>query len=728
MTTTVITTYTAANTTGSELSHHTMLDETTPSTPTTGAMRDGFFLWWVVRGGAVIMEAQGPELPWGTVTNGDRVFGQAFDSAGNAGAIASYTYSIDEVWNFTYYIDPTTGSDSDDGYSEGNAKATWAGAWSQHVTDRASGEKARFLLKRGETFAATGIGSASWVVLGAYVGHLKVSTYGSGALPHCDLTTTGNGAAFVGGTLGGCSLTVDSIDIDGQDSDASASCLQMPTDPESGSTEAGLMFLNCNIERVNGVWIGHGPDASTSYAFKNRADFVLIQDCTVDDYSGAANGLPEALFTGYSTLAYGGLVRNTFGLVGGANGFCRGHRWRHVGIINNVWDRSTSAAGGAQSNVLRIGGGGDTDADDCAHHINIYGNQILEAREGIEIEHTNNANQWSWQDIWIHGNYIRLVNDGVGNNPISLAGGGGGSPSYSGRCTRIRIEANATLGVYPCVGITAIDPSTGGGNIESVRIVHNTHIAPYSTNTMICNVSSPGGGASTCIDNGSLTILGNYAWCASTGFTSNMFSLYDYLWIAASDYNHQRQAGGGTAWNNGTSLASWQGTTSLDANSTDGFTASHLLTNVGATTFDPTPTASLFAAGLEGYAGAVLFDYAGNLFDAAEPDAGAVQYGGSAPTGPDPGVATITSTIPGMTLGVVSGSLSAPLATLTSTIPGMTFAEVSGAFSTIPLATITDSLPGMTMAAVTGTLSSYFPQAPTPSAGRRRVRFTRFGF
>lgn len=650
MTTTVVTTYTAANTVGSELSHHTMLDETTPSTPTTGAMRDGFFLWAVVRASSVIMEAQGPELPWGTVQTGDRVFGRAFDSAGNAGAWVSYTYTVTETWDFTYYIDPTTGSDSDDGYSEGNAKATWAGAWAQHLTDRGANEKAQFLLKRGETFASTGISTVGWITLGAYVGHIKVGTYGAGAKPHLDIesSSAGNGYNFIAGTLGGCSVTVDSIAFDGQTSTGSGTVVQMPNDPESGSTEAGLLFLDCDIQRMNGVFIGHGPDAGTSYAFKNRADFVLIQDCTVADYSAHASA-PEALFAGYSTFAYGGLVRNTFGLCGTANGFARGHRWRHVGIINNTWDRSSSPdVTGGKGNTMRLGGGGDTDADDCAHHINVYGNNFIGVGEGVELEHTNNANQWSWQDIWIHGNRFTMdVTSASLGNPIAMGGGGGGSPDYSARLTRIRIEANAAYSAYPIVGISALDPSTGGGQIESVRIAHNT-VVLASQGTMFLSIATTAFGDSAYVDDGSLTVLNNYGWSAGTGFSSYAFIVHDPAWFAASDYNHFRQnSAGGTNWNAGgatNSLAAFQGL-GLDTNSSEGFTATHLLTNVTFAAFDPTPTASLFAAGYDGSPGAVLFDFAGNLFDAAEPDAGAIQFGGVAITDPDLGGAPASGVV-----------------------------------------------------------------------------------
>lgn len=655
MTTTVLTTNTAAIQTGSEHSNHNLLS----SVPDVGNPEDGYGIHWVYDGDTKLAEFRGLVVDWGSVTDGVTIYSQFIDQAGNAGAIVSYEYSIDELFTTTYYIDPTNGDDGSAGTGTGaSAKASWGSFWSTYTGSRSTNDKVQVLLKRGETFTTTGMSNSAWVQLSTYVGHLKVGTYGTGAQPHIDLPSdngggTTSGYQFIGGTAGGMSVTVHDIEVDGQNSDGTggtngAAFCQLPLDPVTGSTEAGLLFLGCTIGRVNGVCIGHGPDAATSYAFKNRADFVLMQGCTVDDYSGDLNPAPEGLFTGWATGAYIGFVANTILECGSANGFYRIHRHRYSSVLANTFDRSTSASGAPKANVIRIGGGGDTDSDDFAHDINVWGNLILEANEGVELEGVNSTDQWAFQDITVHGNIITIVEDyGFAGAAIAVGGGAGSSTTHSRRLTNIRVECNAVLGIYAVCAISAFEGSTSNvGKVESVIVAHNTNVLAYGQGTMFVSVATDMGGDSTAINDGAITCVGNYGWSAGSGFNSDPYSMYDPAWIGAADYNHVRQAtAGGITWN-GSGLSTWRSATSLDSNSTEGFTATHYLTDVTLADFDPTPTSSLHSAGMTGFAGAVVMDLYGKYFDAATPDAGAVQYDGSDPTPPDTGAPEPADTFP----------------------------------------------------------------------------------
>ena len=619
-TTTSMTVATADNQTGSEHSQFHLYS----STPDSGNVYDGYGLWWVVRSGSVIHRCKGLTFGWATTTDGDIIYGQYVDSSGVAGSQVSHTISISSSWDGTIYVDPTGGSNSNDGLSTGAPKATWggaSGAYAAYTGARSSTEKWRILLKAGETHPNTSITTASWVALGTTAGHLHVGSYDTGAKPIVSLGTTGSdGGHFVTGGCGLLTLTVTNLAITGSDTtNNSIAVMNIDGSLQTGSTECGILFENCDVTGTCGGWIGVSYDES----YRGRYDFAAVVGCTVTDYG---DNTTSHLFFGWGWAAYLLFQRNTIsGTLSSANGFLRGPGWRYACLDGNTFDRSGATM---EYNVFRMSGGGDSDADDVTHRNNIYGNSFIECGEGIELEHTNDPAQCTWQDILIHGNYFTMTVGAI-NYCVGIAGGGG---NYSGRATRIRIECNAGWGYLPMVGLIAETPATTDtGHIESVRIAHNTMVIS-GQGTMLLTVVG-----SDTIDDDSLTLTGNYCWASGSGYTSRLMAV-DPAWVVASDYNHILQSSaGGIEWNTSTSLATWQGATSLDANSSSGFSATHRLTDVTQSAFDPTPTASLFTAGFDGDPGAVYLDFNGDYFDASEPDAGAIQYGATSPDEPSGG-------------------------------------------------------------------------------------------
>lgn len=623
------------------------------STPDSGAVENGIVLFWAYRGVTLLDSWVGLVGGHATLEDGDIVYAQYIDGAGVAGDIVSYTFVVDQAWDGTLYMSSINGDDGYDGLSgtdDGGGvgpKATWDAVHDLYLASRAAGEKWRILVEAGSTVATTGMSTTAWCTLGSTTGHLHVDMYGSGAKPAFAGAASSTGSVFCSAQFGAMTATFANIAYDGTSSAGSNYFVDGQGAPITASTEANVCVINCDITRVNNVYVG--PYA-TGYD-PSRIDFHAWVDNTTDDFAGNAGHFYGNLTSAACVLFMGSESSQQ----GGANGFWRSNRCRYTAIINNVWDRAT----GFDTNVFRMGGGEDTVADDKAYRNLVHGNQFLGCNEAIEIEAALHPDEVSFEDFDLIGNYI--TQDAGVNYPIAF---GGTNDDVSLRLTRIRVLCNQSnsdwLGLS---GIAQDGSTTDTGHVESVLYAHNTAVIRGNGGIgVLLNMIG-----STNIDNGSLSFFSNLLVTTGTGTGQRVLGSMTSSWVAASDYNHIVTAGGSIEWSNGISVATWQGL-GFDANGTTSTSGTHNLTDLTFAAFDATP-ASGTGPQIGTGGGTVYIDAAGNLF---VDDAGAFEYGGSAPDAP--------------TSGGVSGTGAATLPLLTGAGQGSPVLVGIGA-ATLPLLT-----------------------------------------
>lgn len=619
-TTTTLTTFEPGNSTGSLQVQVSLYN----STPDSGNVEDGCGLFWVYRPGVgVIHRWTGMVGGWATRNNGDILFAQYIDGAGVAGAIVSYTFVILNTWDGQLYVDTSWGGTESGTISE--PYSTYAAAYAAYLSARVADDKWQLLVKRGETFDGTGLATTSWMALSTTVaGHLEVSSYGTGAKPAITIATSGNGSVFANGPYGVQTLTLADLDVTGAGSGTGSQFCNFNTTPVSGSTEANICVLDCDVIGCDLVYVGSLSGSASSFSGDTqRIDFHAVIGCTFDDW-GALNGGHG--FTNLSAAAYILMMDCTWLDQIDANGFTRNNRNRYTAYINNTYDRSGSSF---KLNVFRLGGGEDTAADDCCKRVCITGNRFIDCGEGIEVEPAQHPYEVSYEDVEILYNYF--TQSAAVNYAIAISGVDDNS---SHRITRMRIIGNQSNSDWlPLIGIVTGGAVTDTGHIESLLAANNTSVIRGSAGLgCLANVN---GSSTARVDAGALRFHNNLAVATGSGglFLSDGGGAITESKIASSNHNHFVTNGGSPDWTASTSLATWQGG-GKDANSTASNSGSHNLTDVTVADFDARPASGTGPQIDTGDGTTVYVDADGNLF---VDDAGAFEDGGVPPTAPTVG-------------------------------------------------------------------------------------------
>ena len=617
--TTTLTAFEPGNSTGSLHVNFSLYS----STPDSGNVYDGMGDFYVVRSGSVIHRWRGLVGGFATAQDGDILYAKYYDSSGVAGDFASYTFTLASTWDGTLYVDSGWGGTQSGTLAE--PYATFAAAQSAYAGAFSANEKWRILLKRGGTYTSTGLASTNWITLSSTAHHLELGDYDSGAKPALTLTTSGNGSCLVGGPMGAQTLTLKNLAVTGAGSGTSSQFVNCNTTPVASSTEANVTALDCDVVGCELIYVG---PYSTGYT-PNRIDYHAMVGCTFDDWGATGGGHAH---TNLSAAAYVLMLDCTWLEQIDANGFIRNNRLRYSAYINNTFDRTGSTF---KYNVFRLGGGGGTVSDDTAHHVLVSGNQFLECDEAIEIEAAQHDDECRWAYIDVLDNHIYQTTSPL-NFPINF---GGESGTVSLELIKVRVLGNQAWSVYPMVGIGLGGDTADTGHIESLLIANNT-VVISGINTTLLQFGGTNA-VSTVVDSASVTLKNNYAYCTGGGGTAKLIEDFanagagvtTVAMFTGCDNNFIRTASGSLGWWRSSNLAAWQSASSQDGSSNIDTSSSHNLTSITASTFDARP-ASGTGPQIGTGDGTVLIDADGNLF---VDDAGAFEYGGSAPMEPSGG-------------------------------------------------------------------------------------------
>ncbi len=601
------------------------------STPTTGNMndRDAQGQWRVVRGGTIIhRQNKVLDFQW-LGLNGDKVYARAVDKAGNAGDWEVYTYTVtaNTAADWVRYVD-TSGNDSTGDGSIGTPWATFTKAVTEAQTALTSGQVGVIYLSDDQSWAHTSTafsGSNSTSCL------IRVVRRGNGTNPPA-LTFSANINGFTVGKRG--VLQIDGVNITGSTSTSGYGFNLARTGGVAADQDPwNLMVVDSTISGFQyQVYVDNSVGGSGPNPVDDRDsgcyDFIAFQNCTF--------GGSQAYYLYGFTFTQHVLVRDcTFPLHTGAatNEFLRFFSLGRAMFAGCTMDIS---AANSTFRLLVTEAVGDDDAYSM-REVTVAGCDIIGAgsantvRMGSNASMANNgiARDVRFVDCALYGASFQIVANDAGNNGMDV------SRMDWLECFTVRSRfiniggSSTTVNVYSSLRFrncaSASSTYAGGAFITLSSAVANYGAGCFEIH-----------GCWIWFNTGSSA--GRYLIEASSISRADLATS-----TTAMDYNHLGKADANTSyWTRTTegngSLATWQGATAFDDNSSLTYSTTFNLTDSGATTTldaDFRLTADSGPLSNTGYplALGVSIDADGYLRSATTPDAGPYEYGAS--TTPD---------------------------------------------------------------------------------------------
>ena len=636
---------TAANYTNGSCTYHLSLRSSTPSSGTWQNLRAAWF--FITDGaGTILYYHHGLEFIHTALTAGQGAYAMIVCNDGTVEWATSTTLDVGSTFAWHKYVNASSGSSGGDG-SAGDPFDTIETAIADLRASGVASTTADYMLELSNEAH-----THSTVTSGNYVWNQNTQANGLGSAFAGRLTIRGAGSS--------CSVTV----------------------PGSDAAIINNVLDNSGFASINVNWIGDyttGGGAHTGKAFNNfrsspsgngwnftfAGGSVIGFDTAIDmqapggtaDYDDVANGtfdwmsVQDAEFHdhySYHIFAggtrYMGIHRIFFGdLTGtGTGSSLRIGTGLHISVGECEWDRSGTSW---KANCYRDNGGsGRLDCE--SQYQSLYALYFHDCYEGIEIEQVG-ASAGSYDgavlaDCWIMGCIFDLEDDGNDRYPIAVT-------SYTGETydiTNLRISACAgrtTRGGMSFLRMNN-DSSATTNAVHSVRLDQCTmyQVGAYGFYGYSAVMASFAGAN---YDAASITLLGNYGYCAETATDfSHPVAMFDMgtltpgTVIAESDYNVLAKYANSvdTKWFvDGTALADWDDG-GEDTHSYELYNeTAHNLTNVTTGSYDARPASGTGPQLSRGYPGAVYADSDRGLFDGSAPTCGAFQRSATAMPGPD---------------------------------------------------------------------------------------------
>lgn len=239
------------------------------STPTTGALSDGWGEWYVFIGGSEVPARRaigtldyGGEFPDGAIVRARYV-----DRTGDAGAWVDYTVAVTGTYAATLYVS-AAGNNANAG-TEASPIATVEEAMSRMNSTLTAGQVGAVYYRRGDTFTPGG----TVTLTGTDAKLVRSLAYGTGARPILRWTNT-SGLAFTDAT----SLHVEGLELDGQQV-APDEAVAIGCNRASPTAPVNLMVRDCVFRNWKSCIVFTGDNGEDGANWTDgRGDFVCVTD------------------------------------------------------------------------------------------------------------------------------------------------------------------------------------------------------------------------------------------------------------------------------------------------------------------------------------------------------------------------------------------------------------------------------------------------------------------